>query len=365
MDTRKIQSVGGGTYTVSLPKAWAEAQGLSAGDTVNLHTHVDDVLAIQAREDTEQPPGRVVVEVGQDDVAPLEQTLRAAYTAGASEVVLRSEATFTAEQRRAIDEVVRNLTGISVVEESDDEITAQTPLDPGEVSVRQSVRQLSFVARSMHRDATAVLTDGAAPESLLGRDEQADRLYALIERSFVRGLARLDEVDALGLTRPALFELWLTARELERVGDHAEQIAALAADGGVRLSSADRDRIETAAQAAREAVSDAVGVVVGDRAPDSARRALRSRDRVRAAVNPVDGGGRDLADADARSVLALERVRRTAEHGGNIAEIALQGAVRRGELSASDSEAAAWSGSDGVADDASPDSDRCKPSPRE
>lgn len=344
MDARKIQSVGGGTYTVSLPKEWTESHGLDAGDVVNLHTHIDGLLVIQP-DGTAALPERATVRVDADATESITPTVRAAYAAGATEVIVRAaEGSFTAAQRRVIERTVRNLTGASVAEEADARIVVRTPLDPAEVSVRQSVRQLKYVALSMHRDATAVLTDGASPERLTDRDEQADRLYALIERSFVRGLARLDEVDALGVTRPELFELWLTARELERVADHAERLAAVAdaptpadpaasSDGTAAADAPAEDRIETVAQRARDIVADAVGVVVGDHGVETARRVLIDRDRVRDRFDAV-GDPDDVAATPrpARSALAAECVRRTAEHGGNVAELALQSAIRRGEL---------------------------------
>ncbi len=208
MDTRKIQTVGGGTYTVSLPKEWAESENCTAGTTVNLHTHIDGLLVIQTPESQTTARNRVELEAGTDDPAEIEQLLRAAYAAGVESVVLEVPDGYTDEQLRAIERVTRNLTGVTVAEETETQVTVQTLLDAGEVSVRQSVRQLQFVALSMHRDAMAALTTGTTSDRWADRDEQADRLHAMIDRYFERGLARLDEIDALGLTRPELFSLW-------------------------------------------------------------------------------------------------------------------------------------------------------------
>jgi phosphate uptake regulator len=61
MDTRKIQTVGGGTYTVSLPKEWAESVDVAAGSVVGLHIHIDDVLVIQPQECGADATARVTV----------------------------------------------------------------------------------------------------------------------------------------------------------------------------------------------------------------------------------------------------------------------------------------------------------------
>ncbi len=69
METRKIQQVSNGTFTVSLPREWADGEGITAGTVVNLHTHLDGMLVIQAPECEDDASNRVTVEVGHDDPA--------------------------------------------------------------------------------------------------------------------------------------------------------------------------------------------------------------------------------------------------------------------------------------------------------
>ncbi|MFB6173729.1 MAG: PhoU domain-containing protein [Halobacteriales archaeon] len=328
MDTRKIQTVGGGTYTVSLPKGWAETQDLEAGDTVTLHTHIDGLLVIQAAGGDDTAPERLVVSVDHDEPDPLDRMLRAAYAAGAKEATFEATEAFTADQRRTLEAAARDLTGVSVAERSEAEITVRTLLDSEEVSVRQSIRQLEFVALEMHRDAVDALRGEGDPEGLADRDDQADRLHALIGRSFARGLARLDEVDALGVTRPELFELWATTRELERVADHAEALADLAAETRRAVDDDRAEDVAALADTARGAVAEAVSAVIGDDGVEAARAALAARDQVCEEVATVES----TFPADSRLRPALRRISRTAEHGGNIAEFGLQRAVRQGEL---------------------------------
>ena len=332
MDTRKIQTVGGGTYTVSLPKEWAESEGCTAGTTVNLHTHIDGLLVIQTPDSQTTPRNRVTLEVGNDDPAEIEQLLRAAYAAGVESVALEAPDGYTDEQHRAIERVTRNLTGVTVAEETETAVTVQTLLDAGEVSVRQSVRQLQFVALSMHRDAMAALTSGTTSDRWADRDDQADRLYAMIDRYFQRGLARLDEIDALGLTRPELFSLWVTANELERVADHAERIGTVADRLDGHPPSAIVTDLDDIADAVRTVVEDAVRIIIGDACVTTAREILDKRRAVNQRITALDRQLFESGDADYRLTRALDSLSRTAEHGGNIAEFGLRMAVRDGVL---------------------------------
>ncbi|MFC7072628.1 PhoU domain-containing protein [Halovenus rubra] len=332
MESRKIQSVGGGTFTVSLPKEWAESEGCTAGTTVNIHTHIDGLLVIQTPEPRTAPPNRVTLEVGNDDPAEIQQLLRASYAAGVETVALEDPDGYTDEQHRAIEHVARTLTGVTVAKETESQVTVQTLLDANEVSVRQSVRQLQFVALSMYRDAMDALTTGTTGDRWVDRDDQADRLYAMIDRYFERGLARLDEIDALGLTRPELFSLWVTANELEHVADHAERIGTVAG----RLDGQPDEPIVTAlediSQDVHTVIKDAVSIIIGDACVAPAGETLATRRAVRERITDLDRQLFKSGDADYRLTRALDSLARTAEHGGNIADFALRMAIRDGEL---------------------------------
>jgi len=329
MKTRKIQTVSSGTYTVSLPKDWAKSQDISSGETVNLHTHIDGVLAIQAQEREDSTPQRIGFQIDHADTKPLERTLRAAYASGAKEVQFDATDGFTTEQRRVISQITRNLTGMSIIEKSDSKILVRTLLDTEDISVRQLVRQISFVARSMHRDAMAAVTEDTNPGNIADRDDQADRLYAMIDRSFARGLARLDEVDALGVTRSELFELWGTTRELERVADHAEAIATTGIELTDSISEPTTDEVREIGQRARDIITDAVGIVIDDTDVGAAQQVLTARDQIREDITSLECQLAESSTENAQARPVLYRLQRTAEHGGNIAEFGLRHATRR------------------------------------
>lgn len=329
METRKIQLVGGTTYTVSLPKEWADAQGLTTGDAVELHEYIDGMLAVQAPECERTAPEQITVHVSQEVTAGLEHLVRAAYAAGTKTLQFENPEGFSAEQHRSLSRVTRTLTGASVAEDAETTLTVKIVLDTGELSVQQSVRQLRFVVLEMHRDATDALTE-REPAQLSRRDEQVARVHAMSSRALSRGLRRLDEVDTLGVTRPELFELWATTRELKRVGDHAEQIATAAG----RLDGVDQELVaetQAAAERSRELLSDAVGVVIDDGSTETAQQVLAEREQIHDHLS-----GFEDHEASAEEWLRLEPVRggvrRTAAHAGNIAELGLEQAIRDGEL---------------------------------
>ena len=326
MESRKVQTVGNGTYTVSLPKEWAESQGVSSGDTVTLHDHIDGVLAVQTGNgDSVDPP---VARIESADPEVIERALRAAYAAGAREVTLERDEPLTPDQRRVVERVARNRVGMSVAAESETATTAQIMLDSTEVSVSQSLRQLAFTVRSIHRDAVEALAAPPDASPIGSRDGQVDRLASMIDRSVSRGMTDLDEVDALGTTRPELFESWTAMRELCRFRDAAADIGDAAAALDRPPSAARLATCRDVGRAVREVVSDGVSVALGDEGADVARSAVgelrRTRDELDALDRQLDGA----AEGAVELRRAARGLRRTAECGGDVAEIGLRRAVR-------------------------------------
>lgn len=329
METRKIQEVGGGTFTVSLPRDWAQAEGIGQGDVVDLHTHIDGVLIVQTRDRETDPTGEITIELNGTDADQIRQFLWAAYTAGYTEITLTTQNAFTSSQRRVADEVTNVLAGATVATTAEQEMTIQVLLDPEEISVRQLVRQLSFVAISMQREAMDAVSDERPELDLADRDDQADRLFGMIERSFTRALARLSEVDSLGETRSELFELWSTARDLERVADHAERINTIACGFD---HPPDKDHLTALQQLAGQAqnvVDIAVRGIVDDEGIETVCEALKLRTDVREEAGKLDRRLFGDVTADYRLARLLDSVQRTAEHGGNIAEQGLQRGIRQ------------------------------------
>lgn len=327
MERRKVQQVGGSTYTVSLPKAWAERVGVSAGSTVNIDVHGDDQLVVEPVSSPNGVAASLSLSAGDDSPARLAWTVRAAYSAGVEELVLRASEGFSADQRRAVEQAATGFVGVALTTETETELVVRALLDAAEVSVAQSVRQLRFTALSMHRDATAALIGTTNPR-VEDRREEATRLAAMVDRHFCRGLVRLEEVDALGLSRSELFELRTVAQGLSRVADEA---ATLATAGGAVDSIPDvvpASALETASREARSVVEQATDVVVGDADASTAMDALDARNAVRASLADIDDT-LAAANADYRLGRVVDALDRTATHGGDIAELGLRTTMRR------------------------------------
>lgn len=334
METRKLQKVGGSTYSVSLPKEWATDHHLEAGMPIHLYPHTDGSLVVRSAAQDGEPLGATTITLPSADADTVERVLRAAYTVGYDAITLVAPEgeELTADERRAARRLVRTMVGLSVVEETPDRITAENLLDASEVSIRQSVIQLQFTALSMHRAAVERVAcdvdDGVATDSLDERDDEVDRLFWMLTRHVNRSLVDFEEMDALDVCRPELFDARLVARHLERVADHAVRIGSLAAHTDVVIDDGSLAELRSLADAARGVVETATTAAL-DRSAERAHEALDQRDRVVGDVLAIDQVLFERAPPDAYALSrVLASLARTAECGGNVARVALRASVR-------------------------------------
>ncbi|WP_049935294.1 phosphate signaling complex PhoU family protein [Haloplanus natans] len=342
METRKLQKIGGSTYSVSLPKEWATEHRLEAGMPIHLYPHTDGSIVVRSAARDGGPLSSTTITLPAADGDVIERALRAAYAVGYDTISLVAPEgeELTADVRRAVRRCVRTMVGLSVTEETAERVAVENLLATSEVSIRQSVTQLQFTALSMHRTAIERVTRRVAGDSvesaptLDDRDDEVDRLFEMLTRHFNRSLTDFEEVDDLDVNRSELFDYYLVGRQIERIADHAVRIGALAdaveprSTRGRTASDDALAELTALAEATCEVVEMATAATL-DACDDRAYEALERCDRV---VDDVRALDRTLFERAPPGAYALSRVLasliRTAECGGNVARVALRAGLR-------------------------------------
>ncbi|RQG96508.1 phosphate signaling complex PhoU family protein [Natrarchaeobius chitinivorans] len=330
METRKVQVTGGSTYTVSLPKTWATENDVSSGTTVEIYSEEDTLLVTPQSDETHQE--------GTLDVSSLEdeQLIRAVMTmyVGGFDVITLEAGRITTDQRRAIRSAIQGLIGVEIVEEGSDRVVVQDLLDSSELSIVNSVTRMRLIAASMLGDAVTALVenDDDVARDVIERDDDVDRLWLVVSRIFRATLRSPRAAEELGVHREDCFDYHSSARQLERIADHAVKIAQLAlkleeipedvADALLDLHADVADVIEKS--------MDALFAEEADQANDLGHDALESVLEIDEHTRHIDDLLRELDPIQAQSLgLILDSLSRSADYGGNVAETALQKAAPR------------------------------------
>ena len=329
METRKVQVTGGSTYTVSIPKTWANDNDVSAGSTVEFYPEGDSLFMTPVGGD-DQTEGTL-------DITNLEDTqlVRAVmtmYVSGFDVIVLES-GRITNDQRGLIREATQSLVGLEVLEETKDEIVIRDLLDSSELSIHNAVTRMRLIAASMLEDALLALRDldRDLAHDVIQRDDDVDRLWMVVSRIFRATLRTPKASEELGLPREVCFDYHSSARQLERIGDHATKIAHLTLEIDQEVSEDVLTAIEELHEEVVTVIDGGMDALFTDDSDEATQLANDVRKQVREidqTARGIDELLRELDPAHAQLVgLIVDSVSRTADYGGNIAETALQKAA--------------------------------------
>ena len=333
METRKVQLSGGTTYTISLPKSWAQEHGIEAGSVLSLHPNQDASLLVEAMGGRTSADRSTTIDVSTDSDNTIRQRIRAVHAVGYDSVTLVDTTGHPADRRKLVDRTLTELSGFELLETTDTRIRLTNLIDAENVDVRKSTLRLRLVMLAMHRDAVTAVIDGNEDlaQRVIERDSEADKLFAMVTRHFRRSLTDLHEVEKLDWSRDELFEYYYAARQFERIADHAEKIAEFALEPAASIPPAYATRLSELATASRQVVDEAADAILTDASVAAANGALAKRDRLLEQLEEFD---RDLYDHDMPNEayvlgLLLDSLRRTVRYGANVAEIALQQVTRQ------------------------------------
>jgi phosphate uptake regulator len=331
METRKVQVTGGSTYTVSLPKDWATENDVSAGSLVEFHSE-EDLLLLSPRREDDGNSGTLDV-TGLEDKHELTNAVMTMYVSGFD--VIRLEANrITASQRRIIREAAQGLVGLEVIEETSDRVVLQDLLDSSELSVNNAITRMRLVSLTMLEDAIEALIedDDELAHDVKERDDDVDRLWYMVSRVFRTVLRNPTAANEIGLSRDAAFDYQSSARQLERIADHATKIAELA----LEVDDVPEDAagpLVNLLEEARKVPEMAMDALLEDDGEDAVEMANEARAHIQVVDEKVRKVDKDLHNFDPQIAqnlgLVVDSLSRTADYGGNIAESALQKAAPR------------------------------------
>jgi phosphate uptake regulator len=330
METRKVQVTGGSTFTVSLPKDWATDNGVSAGSVVEFYPEEDSLL-LTPKSESERTEG--TLDVGDLAGDRLTRAVMTMYVSGFDVVRLEANRIDT-DQRRAIRQATQNLVGVEVLEETNDSVVLQDLLDSSELSIHNAVTRMRLISESMLEDAVTALVenDDDLAIDVIERDDDVDRLWYVVSRIFRATLRSPRAAKEMGVPRETCFDYHSSARQLERIADHAGKIA--------RLSQSLETVPENVGEAIRELHDDAAEVIDtamdalfeedSDEATAMANRSRRAIGSIDEHTRRIDELLRDLEPQEAQSLgLVIDSLSRSADYGENVAETALQKAAPR------------------------------------
>ena len=314
---------------VSLPKTWVNDVGLRASDPVAVLVQPDSSLLIVPRRDIRAPSrSEAILEASQGlDKDFLLRHFISYYLAGYDTIRItlgRSDAALRGFIREGIR---RKLVGVEIIEESSGGILTQCLSGYVDLPLKKALERMAIIAGGMLADSVAVLQGGGKglATEVVERDDEVDRFYHFLLRQLNIAVRDRSVIQEIGLTSTRdCLGYRLVVKSVERVADHAAGIAQQA-EQLQNLPEPAVKRITDMTTMARKVFDSSISALLrldgktAEEAIAKAKDVVQMEGKLSSEVLAPRMSGSQVASMK----LMLESIRRTAEYGADIAEVAI------------------------------------------
>lgn len=228
-EVRKLQSTGGSTFTVSLPKPWVLEQGLQSRDSLRVDWRPSGALRITPLNMPSLPKKHIFFDCRTLPVGSLHDHLMGAYISGADVITIHFDDDMRKQTSTQIRRFLRSTRGFEIFEEVTGSIELKCLMNAGDMPLHASLNRMYLQVTSLIRDIMSVF-EGEDKEYLSDaeeRESEVDALLYLIERQSRILLDSHLVATQLNLSRTEALEYTNLARSLERMMDHAYTMSQL------------------------------------------------------------------------------------------------------------------------------------------
>ncbi len=326
METRKVQFTGNSTFTISLPKDWVRSMGIKSGDLLVLTRGENGVLTVSLSIPSGRIPRTKEFLITNESPVHLERMLIGAYVMGFDTITVRAKERIDNAMKEKIRHFTRSVTGVEIVEESMNGIVIKDLSDPLELSQEKGVRRLHLIVKSMQEDSieSLVRRDQALAVDVINRDYDADRLYWIIMKEHNMMVKDMSMVEKLKITIDESNAYFQVARYLERIGDHAVQIAkSMIALGNFEPDEKLLSQFRNVHTLAMKMLDGSISAFFR-RNVEEANNVIDQREKLKASLGELS---RKIQNVKGESAIQLalieESVRRTAYYATDICEVSI------------------------------------------
>ena len=328
-DFRKVQVTGGNSFVVSLPKTSVNDVGLRARDPVAVLVQPDSSLLIVPRRDIRAASkSEAVLEASQGlDKDFLLRHFISYYLAGYDTIRIALGRADGALRGFIREGIRRKLVGVEIIEESSGGILTQCLSGYVDLPLKKALERMAIIAGGMLSDSIAVLQGGGKDVALevIERDDEVDRFYHFLLRQLNIAVRDRSVIQEIGLTSTRdCLGYRLVVKSVERVADHAAGIAAQA-ENLQTLPEGMVKKVSEMTMMSRKVFDSSISALlrmdgkVAEDAIAKSKDVVQLEGKLSGEVQSPRMTGTQVASAK----LMLEGIRRAAEYGSDIAEVAI------------------------------------------
>ena len=331
-EIRKIQFTGKSSYIVSLPKQWIIDMGLKQGDQVTVVRQGVSNLQIVPLKHHNKPVDieEATIEIKpEDEDSTIVRKLISLYLFGFTIINIKSKVgRLKPSQRNIVKDAVKGiLMGTEITADSVEGITIQVLINLFELSVDGALKRMLIIAKSMQNDALLAQEEAniELAKEVINSDDEVDRFSFYIMRQLKIAIQNEHMLNEMGIGSPYhCLGYRLIVKNIERVGDHATEIAKDLLEYKKPIKKSVLEPIHEM-NAFTLSVLDEACLSLFMKDSNRAEKTVRKSTEISKYEKKVQESMKTLRDAEEiyRVRRMSENIRRISEYSSDIAEIVL------------------------------------------
>jgi phosphate uptake regulator len=225
MDYRKLMGFSKGSYIVTMPKSWIERNKLKKGDTLSIEEGQNELVFHASQKDPTRKEKIISIERGKKKIQVIKAEIVSAYLNNYNTIEVR--ANDIVEETPIIKEIIRNLSGMEIIEQTSSKIVAQDLIDVNGISIQNIIRRMDVITRSLMDELILCIEGKFDSKRVLQGDLDVNRLYFLGYR-VIKNI-----MDNPHLLRKLNLDVWEVANHrsviirIEEIADTQKRISRL------------------------------------------------------------------------------------------------------------------------------------------
>ncbi|MHA1270884.1 MAG: PhoU domain-containing protein [Candidatus Helarchaeota archaeon] len=330
IETRRVQLTGGASFIITLPKVWISKHHIGPKDELNIIIQHDDTLLITPKNFKKQTYREKKFDIDRiKDSQYLFRLLIGAYMMGYSIIIIESKKRIMPEYSAIIQKFIQSAIGLEIMDESLASIKIKDLIDPTEMPFKNMTNRIYIKAKEMLDDSLAALinNDKSLAENIVERDDEVDRIYWLIARQSNLVLRNLIIAKELGIKPEDANFYYFISRIIERIGDHAANIAKHIPVISNKLGNEIIDKLIKAGQFASDFFTKSIDVW-NNKDTKEANNIIESSGSLNLLLDEINSFAYKIEGEEAISLnYVVESIRRIGDYSINICELTINRGV--------------------------------------
>ena len=244
MEFRKLISFGRSSYVVSIPKPWVLKNRLKKGDLISVDGEGGGLVLSLNNSHALIEPKEITIDAEKKEIDLIRAEIVSAYLNNYGTINISSSS--IEQNSMEIKNILRNLTGMEVMEQTSQRIVAKDLVNESEISLKTLIRRMDIITRAMMEDTILCYRGHCNYESIHNRDFDVNRLYFLGYRVLKNAMKNPRIAKSLGIDSWQLHSDIITILRLEKIADRQKRIARyLSTANFERATLAELDKIHT------------------------------------------------------------------------------------------------------------------------